>query len=161
VAEEVLWLIAGGTAFFLALYSILAVHETKKTMRTLQRTLQKLERQLDDVSRETKQFLQNAGECAADARQHMQSMRALFRSIDLFGRAAEQLAFSIKQMSENISSTIAADGRDTADSRTEQTAGLLELAAMSVGIWQKGMRMVRHVKAGNLEKNHKGEDHHE
>ena len=161
MAEEIFWLAVAGAAVFLAVYAILAVHAAKKTMRTLERTLKKLECQLDDVSKETKQFLQNASECAADARQHMQSMRALFRSIDLFGRAAEQLAFTIKQMSDKISSSIAADGHDTPDSRTEHATGLLELAALSVGAWQKGMQMVRHVKPGSTEKKHKGEDQHE
>ncbi len=121
----------------LCLYAIKTLRSAKTSLDQVNQTVQKLQVEMDDMSKEIKQLIHNTNQVTVDVHQKMKAMDAFFSSAHDVGEAVQVVSSSVKQVSASLSRTFATNSSHAVESNATKVSDTMEWVSIGLKIWGK------------------------
>jgi uncharacterized protein YoxC len=121
----------------LSIYAILALRSARASLDQVNQMVQRLQLDMDEMSKEVKGLIHNTNQITVDVHQKMKSLDAFFLSASEVGEAAHQVSSSVKQVSASVSQTLESRAKKAVHTQSSKVSDAMEWVSIGMKIWQK------------------------
>jgi uncharacterized protein YoxC len=135
----------------LTIYLIITLRSVNDSVQQVSKTLEKVQLQVDDVTRETVILMRSTNQITEDVHNKLKQVDALFESVSEVGEAVNQVTTSMKQVSATVTKSITHGVQSGVHKQQKRIDEVIHWTNVAVNLWQK----FQSLKSNKT----KGEDH--
>ncbi len=121
----------------LTIYLIIALRSVNDSVKKLSRTLEKVQLQVDEVSRETVIMMKSTNQITEDFLKKLKQVNGLFESVSEVGEAVNQVTSSVKQVSATVTKSISHGVQTGVHKQQKRIDEVIHWTNVAVNLWQK------------------------
>lgn len=114
---------------FLVYFLINTLIAMRKTLESVSSTVEGLQRQVDDIMKESAQLIHKSNLLADDIQRKSDSLDSIFLAAKDLGESVQRINYSVKRVSEAVSKT--------ANEQSEQVAQAVRWGNIAMQFWEK------------------------
>jgi uncharacterized protein YoxC len=121
----------------LTIYLIIALRSVNDSVQQVSLTLEKVQLQVDEVTRETVVFMRTTNQITEDLHKKLKQVDSLFESVGEVGEAVNQVTSSMKQVSATVFKSITHGVQSGVHKQQKRIDEVIHWTNVAVNLWQK------------------------
>ncbi|MEX2415746.1 MAG: DUF948 domain-containing protein [Paenibacillaceae bacterium] len=121
----------------LTIYLIIALRSVNDSVQQVSKTLEKVQLQVDEVTRETVIMMRTTNQITGDLHKKLKQVDALFESVGEVGEAVNQVTSSMKQVSATVTNSITHGVQQGVHKRQKRIDEVVQWTNVAINLWQK------------------------
>mgnify|MGYP000023542709 CR=1 FL=1 len=121
----------------LTIYLIIALRSVNDSVQQVSKTLEKVQLQVDEVTRETVVMMRTTNQITEDFQKKIKKVDALFESVGEVGEAVNQVTSSMKQVSATVTKSITHGVETGIHKQQNRIDEVIHWTNVAINLWQK------------------------
>ncbi len=121
----------------LTIYLIIALRSINDSVQQVSRTLEKVQLQVDEVTRETVILMKSTNQITQDLHKKIKQVDSLFESVSEVGEAVNQVTSSMKQVSATVTKSITHGVQNGVHKQQKRIDEVMHWTNVAINLWQK------------------------
>lgn len=121
----------------LTIYLIITLRSVNDSVQHVSKTLEKVQLQVDEVTRETVIMMRTTNQITEDLHKKLKQVDALFESVGDVGEAVNQVTSSMKQVSATVTKSITHGVQSGVNKQQKRIDEVIQWTNVAANLWQK------------------------
>lgn len=121
----------------LTIYLIITLRSVNDSVQHVSKTLEKVQLQVDEVTRETVIMMRTTNQITEDLHKKLKQVDALFESVGDVGEAVNQVTSSVKQVSATVTKSITHGVQNGVNKQQKRIDEVIQWTNVAANLWQK------------------------